>query len=255
MTKSKKIELKTPETLAIEERLQSACDEARGLLLSAEAGGVDARYHAAVIIRDVMESGSYGSGAVRKMQKVLGFSEKSLWRFVGVAKAWTEDEFKNMSAKKGKKDRPISWSALLFLSAIENPEQRATLTDRALNEGLTIRQLRDATKPQAQAGVHVHKVVAQVRKQAALLAESCKFWGDQVMPLLNQSKAELTEADLVELRGQVEYLGRVASYLGGLPPQLMEALTSPSQSMAPAQFVAPAQNMYPANQAAIATAV
>jgi ActR/RegA family two-component response regulator len=91
----------------------------------------------------------YGKSGVTTVAQAIGEDVPSLYRHAAVAECWTEAGVRNLLGKKGRDGRPLSWSHLVQLEAVQSPVTRQRLVKQALDEALSVRDLTALVKGEA----------------------------------------------------------------------------------------------------------
>ena len=122
-------------------------NEIRNLVIGTEGNDVRGRYKIACEIRDLRDVGKYGTGAIQKFAKFLGWSETTTGDYAALATTWPDAEkFAKLAAKLNKNGIPLSWSHFIELMREENGKRRQSLMTKALNEGWTVAKLAEERK-------------------------------------------------------------------------------------------------------------
>ena len=93
------------------------------------------------------DHGTYGSGAVRLLAKVLGVRMSSLYETTSVASAFTPEQVEVFGTRKGSTGVVISYSHLVCLASVRPASRRTSLLERVYAEGLSVRDLRIVAAP------------------------------------------------------------------------------------------------------------
>lgn len=100
------------------------------------------RYAIGAIIAEVKAKPElYGTSAVTAVAAALGEDTPSLYRHAAVAECWTEAGVRALLARTGGNGRSLTWSHAVLLGNVRSPIARRRLENRALEEGLSVRQL------------------------------------------------------------------------------------------------------------------
>ncbi len=95
----------------------------------------------------------YGTSGVTTVAAALGEDAPSLYRHATVAECWNEAEVRELLSRQGPDGRRLSWSHVVLLGHVTSSALRKRLENRALDEGMSVRQLAEAVAAQAQASV------------------------------------------------------------------------------------------------------
>ena len=120
--------------------LRGACERLRALLL----GPTDTRARHAIgaLVREVKgDPGVYGGGAVTQLAVETGQDVATLYRHASVAACWSLDEVEQLLAAPA--PRPLSWSHLVLVASVDDPEERSRWIARCRAESLSIRGLEE----------------------------------------------------------------------------------------------------------------
>lgn len=113
------------------------------------------RYTAGELIARVKrDPGPYGARAVPMLAAEVGEGAANLYRFASVAECWTRAEVRKLMGQG------LSWSHLVLLAHVSDPQVRATWMRRALRDGLSVRQLEAGVGPRFRG---FHTVFKRVR--------------------------------------------------------------------------------------------
>ena len=130
------------EGTALPGRLRGVCERIRSLLATATAADVDTRYRVGRMLLQVKRApGSYGAGAVETLARELGRDAATLYRYALVPELWSAREMKLLLARRTPAGEPLSWSHLVELARVESGTLRDQLTEVALRDGLSVRDL------------------------------------------------------------------------------------------------------------------
>jgi hypothetical protein len=122
-------------------------NEIRDQIAEVEGNDVLGRYKIACRIRGLRDAAKYGSGAIQKFAKFIGWSETTAGDYAALATTWPDAEkFAKLAAKPNKNGIPLSWSHFIELMREENGKRRQSLMTKALNEGWTVAKLAEERK-------------------------------------------------------------------------------------------------------------
>jgi hypothetical protein len=128
--------------LALEKKVEAI----KQLLAEADKQDVAARYKIAIQFHEVIagdgKNKKYGAGAAKRLGNALGWSRSVVYAFDAVAKAWDQEKFDAMAAKRDKFGKPLSWSHLMVLAAEKDAKRRRDLTSQTLGSGWSVRELK-----------------------------------------------------------------------------------------------------------------
>jgi hypothetical protein len=123
-------------------RLRPVYEAIRELFAGATQHEVRTRHRVGVLIAGVKTSREkYGARAVEQLAGALATNVHTLYRCAAVAECWTPSGLDAISHRRTPRGQPLSWSHLVLLAGIPSPRRRTELLDRALEQGLTVRQL------------------------------------------------------------------------------------------------------------------
>lgn len=117
------------------------CIEHLRLLLSQPADPMTRHAIGAAIADIKARPSEYGARAVSTAATALGEDVPTFYRYAGVAERWSVDELGALLARKGSDGRSLTWSHLVVLAAVPSASVRERLLERALAEGLSVREL------------------------------------------------------------------------------------------------------------------
>jgi ActR/RegA family two-component response regulator len=83
----------------------------------------------------------YGRSGVSALAAAIGEDAPTLYRHAAVTECWTEAEVRELCVRKGRDGRPLSWSHIVLFGSVASEPMRAELVERALDAGLSVRQL------------------------------------------------------------------------------------------------------------------
>jgi hypothetical protein len=122
--------------------LRKRYETIRACLAEARSSDARARWRAASEMRAVRDGeGRYGAQAIPRLARALGRDEATLYKYIAVAECWTEAAFDALLAKTTVHGVPLSFSHFVELAAIDSVARRSALFERALAEGLGVREL------------------------------------------------------------------------------------------------------------------
>jgi hypothetical protein len=110
-----------------------------GATLVNDAG---ARWKAAAEMKAVRDGQArYGEEAIPKLARALGRDDATLYKYIAVADRWSETDFDRLLRRSTLHGVPLSFSHFIELAGIEPEQRRNGLLERALAEGLGVREL------------------------------------------------------------------------------------------------------------------
>jgi CheY-like chemotaxis protein len=110
-----------------------------------------ARYAMGAIIAGLKaDPDRYGKGAVAAAAAAIGEDAHGLYRHATIAESWAEAEVRELCMRRGRDGCSLSWSHLALLGSVQPAEAREALAERALDEGLSVRQLTAIVTDRAQ---------------------------------------------------------------------------------------------------------
>lgn len=122
--------------------LRVVCEAIREALATATRDEVRGRHRAGELIAQVKRvPNKYGSRAIERIAAALGTNIHTLYRCASVAQCWSRRELEDLLARTTVHGEPLSWSHLVVLAGVVSPRRRAELVDRALRDGLAVRDL------------------------------------------------------------------------------------------------------------------
>lgn len=109
-----------------------------------EATTLASRYEIGLAVKSVQERADYGDRGVECIARTLGIKYRTLAAHAQVVRVWPDRaEFERLTLSTRPGQRPLDWSHMVELAG--SPEdQREGLILRALKEGLSVKQLREA---------------------------------------------------------------------------------------------------------------
>ena len=117
-------------TSTADDALSKKIAETKRLVIETDERDVPARYKIAVACQVIIagdgKGKTYGTGAATKLGKSLGWSKLTVYAYEAVAKAWNQEKFDELAAKRDKFGKPLSWSHILVLAAERDAKQRRT---------------------------------------------------------------------------------------------------------------------------------
>ncbi len=114
----------------------------REMLSSSTADLVHSRHRVGVTILEIRNApDKYGARAVSLVALALGRDETTLYRYGQVAVRWDAHQIAALMKRENVFGEPLSWSHLIELAGIDAKSRRDELTERALTEGLSVREL------------------------------------------------------------------------------------------------------------------
>jgi hypothetical protein len=129
--------------------LRKVADWMRERLVKHTGDDVVGQFEIAVKVKEVIDGeATYGSRAVAKLARDLGVDFQRLYTGARVARAWpTESAFDKVIVRKNKHGIPLSWSHLCVLAKVRDSNMREKFLDKAVTDGLSVRDLRAALPP------------------------------------------------------------------------------------------------------------
>ena len=127
------------------EELDQVIDELVRLKSKADRREIGDLYEIACKCRDIKKGGSnkYGKGAGKKAADRLGMTIGWFNQIAIVPDVWkTKTEIEELAARVNSRGLPLSWTPLVRLAHVEDPELRSQLLEAALSESLSVRALR-----------------------------------------------------------------------------------------------------------------
>lgn len=127
------------------------------------------------MVLSIRENAKYGEVAVEKIARSLGRDASSLHDYANVVQCWGPVEFKQLMKRKSRKGLPLSISHLIELTGVRSAPQRAKLLEKALTEGLSVRDLRSQIS-EPRASTNADRAVSSAEREnasppAAILTE------------------------------------------------------------------------------------
>jgi hypothetical protein len=110
------------------------------------------RYQVAVIIREIYDDvtdskGSvYGANAVEAIKESFGWDDGIIYKALHVADAFTPEQIDGMAGLRLPGGRPLSYSHVVALAAVDDEGRRQKLLARTVKEGWTSRKLVNAAE-------------------------------------------------------------------------------------------------------------
>ena len=114
----------------------------RDRIAKIEKNDVMGRYEVACDIHTFRDAAKYGTGAMQKFAKFVGWSLTTVQDYAKLAATWPDaQKFAKLAAKQNKNRIPLSWSHFIALMREEDAELRADLMAKALKKGWTVAEL------------------------------------------------------------------------------------------------------------------
>lgn len=118
--------------------LNEACDQLRVLLRG--PSNPRARHAIGALVCKVKSAPAiYGDGGVAKLAATTGEDVPTLYRYANVAACWSVDEVLALVADDA--PRPLSWSHLVLIAAVECVAERREWLAKCRSEKLSVREL------------------------------------------------------------------------------------------------------------------
>ncbi len=133
-------------TSTVDDALSKKIAETKRLVIETDERDVPARYKVAVACQAVIagdgKGKTYGAGAAKKLGKSLGWNKSTVYAYEAVAKAWNQEKFDELAAKRDKYGKPLSWSHIMFLATEKDAKRRRTFTKQTIDNGWSVRDLK-----------------------------------------------------------------------------------------------------------------
>ena len=127
------------------EHLQTKYNELQDLLGKGLRGEAQAKYDSGRVVADVMDKPKrYGEQGVKLLGKAFRLDVDTLYGYANVARVWSATDFKKLMTRTGDLGVPLTFSHLIELSKVKEAKKRDRLIERCLDEGLTVRELKNA---------------------------------------------------------------------------------------------------------------
>jgi hypothetical protein len=123
--------------------LRAKYQEIRKLLAELTAHDVRSRHKIGLLVREIHDDRDklYGTQAVGKLAESFGLDEDTLYRYATVAETWNEEQIVEILKRENIHGRPLSWSHLVALAKVSDAEEREQFLAKAIDEGLSVREL------------------------------------------------------------------------------------------------------------------
>ena len=196
--------------------VKDASERALHFLVEGAEKDLPSYYAAAVIAHDVKSNAaSYGKAGVETFAELVGHDKSSVYKWIKVAKAFDQATITAVLEKKDKFGRSLSWSHVSVCASV--PTQEKILLDRALNESLSVAELRkiaaDGRRGKKKVVIpSLRAVLTELVKHLQRVTE-CAMRAKDCAPI---SSASSEDAKLLRA-----LLQTVTSYGNGLPPALV----------------------------------
>ena len=169
---------------------------------------VKVRYEIGVIVAEVMAAkDKYGTDAVGALAKALGKNKATLYRAAEVMRTWTKRDLTALLRRKNIHGLPLTWSHLVELSLVDSKDERDELISRALEHGLTVRDIvmmiRKRRMPGARVPLTLGERLAtsglrQMVSMAQTLAHKAERWDEDVFVQLRDDALTPDVTELLE---------------------------------------------------------
>ena len=132
----------------MKDKVQAAIDgkieDVREAYASWNHGNVMSRHAIGKLISEMKTNdGKYGVKAIEKVAKSLDVSASWLYASAEVFEAFTEKELEKwLGYHMGEREQPLCWSHFRIVAALVDKATRDELLERALNESMTVQQLK-----------------------------------------------------------------------------------------------------------------
>ena len=130
----------------MKQELQAKLEELKPAYEAWSGGNITGRYKIGRQIKTIEKS--YGDQGVKQIARGLGVSETWLYNSSAVARLFEQEKSLESWMKKrdASRDLPLSWSHLVEAAHCSDREEAKGWLQHALNEGLTVAELREAMK-------------------------------------------------------------------------------------------------------------
>jgi hypothetical protein len=161
----------TPASNEMNAQLRKKYEVIRELVVTSDVGTIKARCAIGHHVVQVMEDeNKYGKKGVKQLALALHRDTDTLYDCVKVAKLLATEPFKELSREGSINGLPLSFSHWLVLAKADE-RIREQLTRQALNEGLSVREL----KAEAEPGITAPKPSGVARLSTALTSTKSKL--------------------------------------------------------------------------------
>jgi len=125
---------------------QQLCEEIRELLDRQQRAEISAWYAVGQKVAEVLEDAKPGDKAVYKIAKAVGRDASLLYEAGKVAKVWPQQQqFQELANRSSKRiGKRLCWSHFLELANVTDDDRREQLTEKAINDELSVRALKKA---------------------------------------------------------------------------------------------------------------
>jgi hypothetical protein len=122
--------------------------EIKELLENADQSNVRARYQVALIIEEsyYRDDSRHAIGFVVGLAEEISCSRDEVRQYLLVARSWSPEEIEAILERKNSHGMSITWSHLTTLAQIGDKEERDAILSFALEEELTVRELKQLLK-------------------------------------------------------------------------------------------------------------
>jgi len=98
--------------------VDSAINKIARMVAAADKQSLLDHYDVAAAIERVYATGSYGGNIVARIGAQLAWTERKVYQYIGVARAWTPAEFRQEVNRRNAQDLPLSWSHFALAAPI-----------------------------------------------------------------------------------------------------------------------------------------
>lgn len=127
-------------------------------------------YERALKFKKVMDKAShYGDGAIQKLAKAVGVHISTVYEDIAVPRRWTQHKFKQLIARKGPAEKPLSWSHCREIAKLMDDQLSEQLIADVLSDDLSVREVmaRMSARPAPRPGSAKPPPVTAPKSEAA----------------------------------------------------------------------------------------
>lgn len=178
----------------------------------------------------------YGLGVVKKMCSLVGLDEGLVYSCVRFADNYTKEQIPELMAMRMKNGKPVSFSHLQAVLAIEDMATRKKVLHQVQNECLSVRALETIVKethtPSAPKTKGIQGKIKDAMAAVDKIQNIIDIWlvcpDTSLEKWLREAKAdELTEAEVEQVQELCKCLDRIRGYIGDSLPKIQKAIERP----------------------------
>lgn len=154
--------------------LRNARDAIHKLLISGDSQQAEACYEVGRLVLEVKNNeNKYGKEGVKLLSRDLGHRKDFFYDCARVVETWSKPDFDELMHREGENGKHLSFSHLVELLQ-EKDEDREARINEVLDEGLSVRVMRERIKARQRGGEQQekahHQVLARMEKRCQKLA-------------------------------------------------------------------------------------